>query len=380
VTSTTATTMDSRNNSLNLVRLVLATLVLVSHAFPIAGAGDGPVIADENLGGWAVIGFFAISGYLITGSRLRTSFGVYLNHRVARIFPAFLGCLVVVGFGFAPVGYLIQNGTLSGFLTTPNTPANYVFANAGLRMSDYTVAGTLADVPHPGAWNGSLWTLYYEFLCYLVVGVAASFAVTRRSPWILATLFAVSVVGRANNDLLLRLFGGNTDVQWLFKLMPYFLGGALVWMLRERIPLRWYVAAGSAALVVLAVWAAPSWGGQLAAPFFAVVMLWIGRTMPSPSWFQRNDISYGLYVYAFPVQQLATLLGVAALGVTVHILVTLPVALLLAAASWFWLERPVMRAAKSRPSIVRGDDRGLVAPAPTALPEEEASRPAVGAG
>ncbi|MEK8228038.1 acyltransferase family protein [Oerskovia sp. M15] len=149
-TATAPALLDPRNNSLNLIRLVLALLVLVAHSYPIAGAGHGPTIAQENLGGWAVIGFFALSGYLITGSRLRTTFGVYLTHRVARIFPAFIVCLVVVAIGFAPIGYVLQNGTISGFLTTPNTPANYVFTNSGLKMFDYSVAGTLRDVPFPG--------------------------------------------------------------------------------------------------------------------------------------------------------------------------------------------------------------------------------------
>lgn len=345
--SPTEQQLDPRDNSLNLIRLVLAFLVLVSHAYPIAGRGGGLGWAGESLGGWAVIGFFAISGYLITGSRVRTTFAVFLGNRVARIFPAFLGCLVVVAFGFAPVAYLIERGTLDGFLSTANTPLNYVLANSGLHMSDYSVAGTLAGNPLPGAWNGSLWTLYFEFLCYLVVGIAASWAVVRRSPVGIAVMFGLSVVARAQNDRLVGWFGGNLDSQWLFKLLPYFLGGAIVFMLRDRIPLRWQVAVPAAVATWLIVWLAPFWGGQLAAPLVTVVLLWIGRVVPSPAWFQRNDISYGLYVYAFPTQQMATLLGADAFGVVGHIAVTLPPTVALAAASWFWLERPVMRASRS---------------------------------
>src|SRR6476620_3295224 len=64
-----AVVLDARNNSLNLIRLVLALLVLVAHSYPLAGAGDGSVVRGESLGGWAVFGFFAISGYLISASR-----------------------------------------------------------------------------------------------------------------------------------------------------------------------------------------------------------------------------------------------------------------------------------------------------------------------
>src|SRR4051794_33733746 len=130
-----------------MLRLVFAFAVLVSHAYPLAGLGDRLRWEGENLGGWAVIGFFVVSGYLITGSRLRSPAGAYLVHRIARIFPAFWVCLLAVAFAFAPIGYWHQHGTLDGFLTTANPPANFVFENALLRIFDYSVAGTLTDVP-----------------------------------------------------------------------------------------------------------------------------------------------------------------------------------------------------------------------------------------
>ena len=76
--------LDPRVNSLNLVRLVLASMVLFAHGYYISGAGVGPHLDGENVGGWAVFGFFAVSGYLITGSRWSNSLGTYLVHRIAR--------------------------------------------------------------------------------------------------------------------------------------------------------------------------------------------------------------------------------------------------------------------------------------------------------
>ena len=84
---TLATAFDPRHNSLNALRLALATLVIVSHAWPIGGFGNDPHIGDLSFGGWAVAGFFAISGFLITSSRLRSSFSAYLWRRMLRIFP-----------------------------------------------------------------------------------------------------------------------------------------------------------------------------------------------------------------------------------------------------------------------------------------------------
>lgn len=122
-------------------------MVLLAHSWHVVGDGNGWGFRGENLGGWAVAGFFGISGYLITASRFNSGIGRYLVHRVARIFPAFIVCLVVMAFGFAPIAYLLQHGSLHGFLQTPTTPLNSVFANLSLRIVSYDIAGTPAGFP-----------------------------------------------------------------------------------------------------------------------------------------------------------------------------------------------------------------------------------------
>ncbi len=339
--------LDPRRNGLNLVRLGLAVLVLHAHAFYIAGAGDGPHIDGENLGGWAVFGFFAVSGYLITASRWSNSLGTYLVHRIARIFPAFAVCLVVLVVLFAPIGYVVAHGSLEGYLTTATTPANFVFSNALLRVNAYDIAGTPAGVPYPGAWNGSLWTLYYEFLCYLIVGALALVGWARRSPWAIAGVWVVSVAAHAGwSRGIGTLMSANLDFQLLAKLLPLFLGGALVQRLRHHLPLHWSGALLSAAVVTVAVLVLDGWGAQLTAPFLAYLLIWVGSVLPSPGIVRRHDISYGVYIYAFPVQQLVALIGLHTYGIAVFDVVALALTVPLATASWLLVERPVMRRAR----------------------------------
>lgn len=348
----TGNQLDPRRNSLNLVRLVLASLVLVAHAYYISGVGVGPHVDGENLGGWAVFGFFAVSGYLITASRWSNSLGTYLLHRIARIFPAFLVCLVVMVMVFAPIGYASVHGSLDGYLTSgPTTPANFVFSNSMLRMSAYDIAGTPGEVPYPGAWNGSLWTLYYEFLCYLIVAVLALVGWVRRSPWGLAAAWLASVAGHALwAPVVAPLFGGNDDLRLLLKLLPLFLGGALVQVLRHRLPLHWAGAALSTAAVLGSVWLLNGWGAQLTAPFLAYLMIWVGSVVPCPAVVRRHDISYGVYIYAFPVQQILVLTGIHERGLLLYDLVALACTVPLAIASWLLVERPVMRRARGGPA------------------------------
>ncbi len=360
--------LDPRTNSLNLIRLVLAAMVLVAHGYYISGAGVGPHIDGENIGGWAVFGFFAISGYLITASRWSNSVGTYLVHRIARIFPAFLVCLVLMALVVAPIGYLHVHGSLAGYLTAgPTTPANFVVSNALLKINSYEIAGTPAGVPYPGAWNGSLWSLYYEFLCYLVVGALAVVGWVRRSPWAIAAAWLAATAGHvAWGRLVGPLVGGNEDVHLLLKLLPIFLGGALVHRLRHRLPLHWAGALVATVLIGSAVAVLDGWGAQLTAPAIAYLLLWVGSVLPSPRLVHRHDISYGLYIYAFPVQQLLVLTGVHTVNLALYDLVALLCTLPLAAASWLLVERPVMRRARRTRSVP--DAAPVAAPVAAAQP------------
>ena len=339
--------LDPRNNSLNLIRLGLAALVLFAHSFYLAGRGVGPHVQGENLGGWAVAGFFALSGYLITGSRFTNGLGEYLVHRVARIYPAFLVCLIVTITVFAPLGYVQQNGSLDKYLTTDTTPLSFVFSNLFLQMHAYDVAFTPASVPFAGSWNGSLWSLYYEFLCYLVIAAIGGIAWVRRSPLPLALAFVLSVAVYANLPLITPYLR-DTDFSLMAKLLPFFLGGALVQTLSSRIGLNWIAGVGSIAAAAAGIYAVPIWGGQLAAPFVAYGLLWFSSVVPSPRLIRIHDVSYGFYIYAWPVQQLLALYGVHRWGMTLYILASTAGTLVLATLSWLCVERPVMRAVRRR--------------------------------
>ncbi|GAA5148600.1 acyltransferase [Microbacterium pseudoresistens] len=336
-----------RRNSLNLFRLILAAIVLFAHSWYIAGRGTGPLIHGENLGGWAVAGFFVLSGFLITRSRLRTSAGDYLLHRVARIYPAFLVCLLVTAGLFGPIAALLEHGTLAGYLSTPVTPFQYVWGNLGLAVSSYDIGATLDTVPYPNAWNGSLWTLYYEFLCYLTVWVLGAWALFRRSILPAFILFALSVLVWANLGFLAR-FGLDPSFGLLFKLLPFFLGGACAYFIVDRFGINRWIAIATIVIAVALIVLVPGWGGQVSAPFLTYGLLFLSTVIPQPRWIAKNDISYGFYIYAWPVQQLMVLAGGLRWGMVVYIILTIVGTVILAAASWFLIERPSMQRVRHR--------------------------------
>jgi len=345
--SLSAAPFPYRRNSLNMFRLVFAAMVLFAHSFYITGHGIGPQLNGENLGGWAVACFFVVSGFLITGSRHRTGAGDYILHRVARIMPGFVVCLLVTALVFGPISLLIEFGTLRGYASTPTTPAEYVWSNLALYINHYDIGRTLSTVPYPRAWNGSLWTLFYEFACYVLVWVACAWSLFRRTLGPVIVLFLLSVANWALISVAGRL--GLDETYILFsKLSPFFIGGAVVFYVVERWGIHPLIGAASIPLALCCIVLIPHWGGQIGAPLLAYALLYLSAMIPQPAWIARNDISYGFYIYAWPVQQLVELLGGSQWGIAVYMVIATVLTAALATVSWFVVERPAMRRVRGR--------------------------------
>lgn len=326
--------LAGRDNALNFVRLLLASAVIVGHTWPIGGFGSS---AWEGISGAAVNGFFVISGYLIAGSRVRSSFAPYLWRRALRILPAFWVCLVLTAFVFAPLSLLLTEGHYD-----LGSAWGYVWRNAGLWIVQWGIDGTLSDVPYAEAWNGSLWTLAYEFAAYLGAGVLLAFAFVRRRPalWIalpLVALLVVQVIARGPLDVTTNIY------LHIMRLGGFFLAGMLVWALRDRLPVSTVWGVAALAATFLTAFLPEPLHYTLSALPMAYAMLWLGAALPVRIG-AVNDISYGIYIYAFPVQQLLAAAGAPqVLGFSGYALLAWLLTLPLAWASWKCVEKPAMR-------------------------------------
>jgi peptidoglycan/LPS O-acetylase OafA/YrhL len=118
--------------------------------------------------------------------------------------------------------------------------------------------------------------------------------------------------------------------------------------LSKWVGLHWSTGVGSIIGAAVCIAAVPTWGGQLASPLIAYGLLWVSSVLPSPRLIRVHDVSYGFYIYAWPVQQLLALYGVHNRGMLVYILTSAAGTLVLAIASWLLVERPVMRAVRRR--------------------------------
>ena len=329
---TLARVFDPRHNSLNALRLLFATLVIVSHAWPLGGFGPDPALGGLGLGAWAVAGFFAISGYLITSSRVRSSFLPYLWRRCLRILPGLWVCLLAIALVFAPLAALATRGP--DRIGVSNL-VEYVATNGVFVHAQLAIGSTLHGVPFANSWDGSLWTLRYEFGCYLLLGAVLSVPAIRRKPGLLGGIFAVCLaVTIAAIDLHVHV---PVLIFTASYLGTYFFAGALMFVYADRIRLSVPVIAAACLWLVAATWS--GYVLELTALPLALLVMAVGATAPLQQIGSRNDISYGVYIYAFPVQQSLVLAGAEHLGVVPFILLAIAGTLPLATASWFLIER-----------------------------------------
>ena len=356
--ATIGSSFDPRSNSLNLLRLVLALMVIFSHSLTIANYGSEGIAGKTTLGTMAVYGFFGLSGYLITRSAMHSSLFHYLIARALRIFPAFWTCLVVVAFVFGPIVWRHANPILarrcswSCYLHEPGGPLGYVGRNLALQIHQSTIANTLPLGFFRPVWNGSLWTLSYEFICYLLIGLLAVIGALRHR-WSVVGLFGVvwtAMILITSIPVWNHAFSpfSNWFIMQLLTFVPIMLGGAILWLFRDSIPDSGWLALCSLGLFALG-FVLPLGGDVPAysltstaftAVFLTYPLVWLGIHLPFPQVAARNDYSYGVYIYAYPIQQMLVVFGAASLGYLAYSLLSVVCVAPMALASWWIIERP----------------------------------------
>lgn len=328
-------TLGSRDNALNLVRLVLAAAVVIGHAAPVMGRSAAPEVVE--LGNWAVNGFFVASGFLIIGSRSRSTWTGYLWRRVLRIVPAYWAALVVVAAVLAPAA-----AVLSGDELVWRSAVGYPIRNAFLIVTQPEVANTLTGVPLPHVWLGTAWTLAYEFAAYIAFGALFGIVAVRRHGALIAGAIALGLtVATVALEVPPGASGGILGNS--VRLGSYFAIGATAWFLRDKLrPAWWWLPA--AAAVILVLWFGLGWEAapRVAQIPVAVLVLSAGALLPYRIG-SRNDISYGIYLYGWPAQQFAVLVLGTTVPILVHSLAAIAAAAGAAWLSWWCVEKPAMR-------------------------------------
>lgn len=318
-----------RNNSFDLIRHIAALLVLVSHHFALTGS-EGPGIAGYNsLGGIAVIAFFSISGLLITLSFLNAnSFTDYLGKRIARIFPALIVCAFIMTFVAGTLfadGYVTDSDALIDFLRIS------MFGRANIEQ--ITEGFIFSE-----SFNGSLWTLKIEFAFYLLVAVVLGLC--RRAAAVAALLAAFCVAT--------YVLGNGPATALTQKLALYgcagiaFFAGSLLAFYKQYLGAKHRLAITLlACLGLIPLAAGTPLAGVIVTLCICLATLSLGLLYVDHTIRGRFDLSYGIYLYAFPVQQLV--INKTSLPFVPSMIVSALIVIVLAIASWQWVERPALQ-------------------------------------
>ncbi|MCP1117424.1 acyltransferase family protein [Robbsia andropogonis] len=346
---TLADTLRGQDNNFGIVRLVAAVLVMFGHSFilqPAMGRTDPlhTLTGNDYSGSLAVYAFFFLSGILISQSWDRqNTLGAYVALRIGRIWPALIVCVVLITLVAGP---LLSTQSVSAYMQDKMT-FGFLIRNitlfSGLRTR---LPGLFEDNVFHGV-NSSLWTLPVEVMCYVMVAVLGISTLARGKVRVLIgaglavlvwlALFHVHthlpVIGTIVKDL--------TEKPGDFSAhpVPFFIAGFVAYHYRKKIVLRGDFAIALCVGYVLSrdqPWA----NALLYVTFIYGLMVFSGLPQFKrlrPDW----DISYGLYIYGFFVQQVVAsyfpqqdnLLGV---------LISLAITTVVAAGSWFLVEKPAI--------------------------------------
>ncbi len=362
-------------NHFHLLRLLLAVVVIYSHARPLLLGLDhlefvGTILHDQkdqaddhaiDCGHMAVYAFFVVSGFLISMSWSRTGNLVgFLRKRVLRIYPAFVASMACSALLFAPLG----TGNASAYWAELGRHLLPILGDtlnltAHWQAPPYTQ--TLVANPYPFVVNGSIWTIRYEFQCYLLVaclGVVGSWlhqriprSFYRAAPVGLFLCIYTLYIGRLHghfgrwdaleqNPYTAWLFRGGNNIPRLFV---YFAAGMSFYAYRRRL---WFnTPALLAAILLLAASAAVPGALPCTLPVLGPYLLMAVMFAPWLKFHRfgtQQDFSYGVYLYGFPIQQLLVMHFGSHLTPATEMLAALPLTFGCAWLSWHLIEKPAL--------------------------------------
>ncbi len=328
------------------LRLIGAITVVVDHSSPLVHPERltiFPAEWDASPGYIALMGFFAMSGYQINDSWERDpNWWRFSARRILRIMPPLLAVVMVTTFVIGP---LFTTWPMHVYWSAHQT-WRYVVLTAALFSLQHELPGVFTDNPYPWSVNGSLWTLPMEMVGYVIVlavGLTIAFGVSRLvllpllvGLMVLDGMFGATFGYQGTAGSLVEVPIGS-----LVSFMVPFVVGMIVHAYRERIPLR-----PSFAVLMFLVWLPLH--STPADRYLLAVMSGYGAIVLAHHWPKRWEIdgrwvfgSYGMYIWAFPVQQMIVSGDVTNQWVLMAL--AIPASYVCGVLSWCCVEKPTQR-------------------------------------
>lgn len=289
----------ARSNNYDFMRVAAAVSVIVSHQFALFGLPEPLVLQYQTLGGFGVLVFFSISGYLVGHSwDSDPNLFRFALRRLLRIWPAYIFIVLVCVF---LVGPLFTSDPIKSYFSNPVTWS--YFKNLIFLFQPF-LPGVFSDSPVQYVPNGVYWTLPIEVFCYLLVAVFGVLGFMRFKWLILILTVAVSYWYYIYYDAQSAITSGGQRYYYV-QYGTFFFYGLLLRKFRES-----WIDKKLGVLILLML--ASTWlylcDERLLALFivlpYAINAFGEMSTSVVRSFGRFGDASYGLYIYAFPIQQI----------------------------------------------------------------------------
>lgn len=349
-----------RGPGFDLIRMVFATVVLLHHARgleydmkidPLFSYSGGFI----HFGFLAVAAFFAISGFLVTPSLLRSENVIdFASRRILRIFPALI--TVVIG-SMVVLGPFLTTFPLASYFSDPNL---YRYAKNAFTLTYDYLPGVIDKDGHPILINGALWILHFEVLSYAALALMHVLGILHRRLLFLM-LFIVSY------GIHLAMSLEPTFVAMLphrlltfATLFVYFGAGAMLFIFADRLPFSMAFAIGAFGVIVVAL---PFGVGAVVMPLcLAYIIVFFGLSALPGKSFLKHDLSYGIYLIHSPilaafnvlVPSVRTWWGAAAIAFIIT--------LILSYLCWILVEEPALRWKKDLSNWLNGQFDAICPP------------------
>lgn len=342
--------MSSRThlNNFDFIRLAAALCVVVSHQFALNGLQEPTLLNVHTLGGLGVLVFFSVSGYLVSQSWSADPHVLrFAARRLLRIWPGLAAVVLLSTFVWGP---LVSPLPLREYLQQPQIPdylRNLMFVMRGALPVNF-VGNAL-----PFAVNGPLWTIPLELQCYVALVVFGVLGLLRWR-WVVLALTAAAAlrygVIEARGDFLARDMGLSLEQHFLLEFGLFFAAGVVLHHFFDGSARRRaaFVGGGWFFGLIAIQLGRPLLGLLLIVPC-TVIGVATASTPVVRSAGRFGDLSYGLYIFAFPVQQTIVWLNHGRLPWVPLFLVTLLACVAMALVSWHLVEKRALRLKPARP-------------------------------
>ena len=331
-----------RSTGFDYLRIILALAVVCWHS---KITSYGPIVQQDVYNGpfravFAAIlpMFFALSGFLVAGSLERNpSIAKFVGLRAIRIIPA-LACETILSALL--LGPALTKIPLSAYFASSEF-RSYLLNSLGI--VHFRLPGLFISNPASGVVNGQLWTVPFELICYLTLALLALLGIARRARLVFLISVAIQVMLLTRKVIVLHgAMSINHGPLPGFSLVMCFLAGLTIYFARDAIPLSRRLAVLSGLLLFLLL--SIPLGDYLLCYPAAYLTVWLGLCDPKANALHRlGDLSYGVFLYGFPVQQVVASTGDWARHWYINLALAIPLSCVVAFVSWRLVERPALR-------------------------------------